>query len=434
MDIRPRPTALADSIHKGRYTEVTAATYCPGLYSGTMAAAYIAMPHAATVGQQVVVKVWKDPIDKDSFHTEVTALAKLGAMAPSLFIKAYLAEVWLAAGDGSPHGSSQGSPLSVQFALTMERAYASAFALKPLVADDRRDAFTRRCMTGISQALVAVNAAGYIYGDLKPDNILLVADSYDGLSTVEALARYLAGDAEMRCVLADFDTSQVLGRADNRYIGTKYYRAPELIMHLPFGPPADVWSFAVVAYELLTGARLFGEHDLISDESSGGLDESGSGLARSHSGSSGASSSPREVSSSADDTTDILKQAHQLWELERVLGPTPAGCLVRKNLFETPSCATCGTYSGGRLTLTAPSMCVVREADAPDPYLGRGDPILEDTPGIDPLEGQSRGAEDGINWPAPIDAWWADVFAGCLRYEPKKRESLGAISATMGGG
>jgi dual specificity tyrosine-phosphorylation-regulated kinase 2/3/4 len=46
------------------------------------------------------------------------------------------------------------------------------------------------------------------------------------------------------------------------YIQSRFYRAPEIILGLPYGTPIDMWSFACILAELYTGYPLFpGENE-----------------------------------------------------------------------------------------------------------------------------------------------------------------------------
>eukprot|EP00479_Gromia_sphaerica_P010644 TRINITY_DN495_c0_g1_i2.p3 TRINITY_DN495_c0_g1~~TRINITY_DN495_c0_g1_i2.p3 ORF type:complete len:81 (-),score=16.11 TRINITY_DN495_c0_g1_i2:134-376(-) len=41
------------------------------------------------------------------------------------------------------------------------------------------------------------------------------------------------------------------------YVCSRYYRAPEIMLGCPYGPPADVWSIGCVLAELFTGKILY---------------------------------------------------------------------------------------------------------------------------------------------------------------------------------
>jgi serine/threonine protein kinase len=97
-----------------------------------------------------------------------------------------------------------------------------------------------------------------LHRDLKPPNIL--------------------HDAKGRCKLCDFGTAiELLPGAPlpTKWVGSQLYVAPEVDREEPYGLPADVFSFGVLAYELYhvleTGNDFYGEGMDLFDE--GGLME-----------------------------------------------------------------------------------------------------------------------------------------------------------------
>jgi serine/threonine-protein kinase len=122
-----------------------------------------------------------------------------------------------------------------------------------------------RCLDVLAQAaegLAALHAAGIVHRDLKPSNVL-----------VEELA-----GGGVRARIADFgisrfdenvDLTDEAGARDDDLppasltrtgvvVGTPMYIAPELARGSRDAlPSSDLWSFGVLAYELLTGSRPF---------------------------------------------------------------------------------------------------------------------------------------------------------------------------------
>jgi serine/threonine protein kinase len=97
----------------------------------------------------------------------------------------------------------------------------------------------RRWLAEIASALQHLHSLGYVHRDLKPANILIREDDRSALLTDFGAAR---GDAEGLTRTGEL-------------IGTPLYMAPEQFdssLGAP-GPQTDLWAFAVVAYELLTG-------------------------------------------------------------------------------------------------------------------------------------------------------------------------------------
>jgi dual specificity tyrosine-phosphorylation-regulated kinase 2/3/4 len=88
-------------------------------------------------------------------------------------------------------------------------------------------------------ALAHVHRSGAIHCDLKPENILLEPGS------------------TTRVKLIDFGSGCFVGHAKFEYIQSRFYRAPEVLVGLPYGPPMDVWSAGLVVAEIIAGKPLF---------------------------------------------------------------------------------------------------------------------------------------------------------------------------------
>jgi eukaryotic-like serine/threonine-protein kinase len=119
------------------------------------------------------------------------------------------------------------------------------------VADRLRDGariphdVTLRWLEEAGAALDAAHAQGIVHRDVKPANLLL--DDQDRLAVGDF------GIARMATDVALTSTGQVLG--------TAAYLSPEQALGEPATPASDLYSLAVVAYELLAGQRPFrGEH------------------------------------------------------------------------------------------------------------------------------------------------------------------------------
>jgi serine/threonine protein kinase len=90
-----------------------------------------------------------------------------------------------------------------------------------------------------AEALAALHRAGFVHGDVKPDNVRVVADGTVVLIDLGFAHRPGENDALLR-------EGYVLGTAD--------YLAPELCRTEPHGDTAsDLFSLGVTVFELLTG-------------------------------------------------------------------------------------------------------------------------------------------------------------------------------------
>jgi len=84
-----------------------------------------------------------------------------------------------------------------------------------------------------------------IHCDLKPENILLNDISKAAIT------------------LIDFGSSCFEHEKIFTYIQSRFYRAPEIILGIPYGISIDMWSFGCILVELYTGYPLFpGENEL----------------------------------------------------------------------------------------------------------------------------------------------------------------------------
>lgn len=101
-----------------------------------------------------------------------------------------------------------------------------------------------RVLSQASSALAAAHRSGIVHRDVKPGNLFLVPDGDD-----------------FRVKALDFGLARPLGPAagltrTGMVVGTPAYMAPEQVRGEPATPRTDLYSLAVVGWELLTGSRL----------------------------------------------------------------------------------------------------------------------------------------------------------------------------------
>jgi serine/threonine-protein kinase len=100
--------------------------------------------------------------------------------------------------------------------------------------------FVGNILIDMALALEHMHEQGFIHLDFKPENILVTR----------------AGDIR----LVDFDLAQPLPKVPKRMAsnaGTPAYMAPEQLRQEPLDQRADIFSFGVTAYELLTFRKPF---------------------------------------------------------------------------------------------------------------------------------------------------------------------------------
>ncbi|HEY3819166.1 MAG TPA: serine/threonine-protein kinase [Polyangiaceae bacterium] len=125
----------------------------------------------------------------------------------------------------------------------------------------------------IARGLEAIHARGIVHRDLKPANVLLAGPDGDTASVVKIADFGIANVAPEKSPsrpppALDEDAATVVDRkmapaldptitATGDLLGTPHYMAPEIV---PLGvkaaqPPADVFAFGVIAFEMLAGRR-----------------------------------------------------------------------------------------------------------------------------------------------------------------------------------
>lgn len=89
-------------------------------------------------------------------------------------------------------------------------------------------------------ALRALRRVKIIHADLKPDNMLMSLD-------------------KTRIQLIDFGASMHVSEymANTAYVQPRYYRAPEVMLGVPYDTQVDVWSLGTTLFELATSKILF---------------------------------------------------------------------------------------------------------------------------------------------------------------------------------
>jgi serine/threonine protein kinase len=103
---------------------------------------------------------------------------------------------------------------------------------------------------------------GVIHTDLKPENVMASRPLFPYKRFVgDVTSRIFNCLEDDPCTidfkLGDIGNSCFLGFPLNDLIQTRQYRAPEVLLGLPYGTSADMWSLACMAFELATRHYLF---------------------------------------------------------------------------------------------------------------------------------------------------------------------------------
>lgn len=91
----------------------------------------------------------------------------------------------------------------------------------------------------VLNGLAHMHARGYFHRDLKPENLLVSGKIMK---------------------IADFGLAREINSSPpySEYVGTRWYRAPEILLAAPiYGPAVDIWAMGAIMAELLTQCPLF---------------------------------------------------------------------------------------------------------------------------------------------------------------------------------
>ncbi|MEV6778341.1 serine/threonine-protein kinase [Streptomyces syringium] len=148
---------------------------------------------------------------------------------------------------GSLVHSDPGHPfLDGAIVLVMERA---ARSLRDLLATDVAEAEGARLLTGICEGLAHLHRSGWVHGDLKPDNVLIMADGSVKLSDFGLVT-------ELTGTRGTHGYGPPMGTFD--YLPPERWKAPLGEHGVHVRPSVDIWALGIVIHEMFTsGASPF---------------------------------------------------------------------------------------------------------------------------------------------------------------------------------
>ncbi len=100
----------------------------------------------------------------------------------------------------------------------------------------------RSILFQLATALCRLRSMEIVHADLKPDNVMVVDSQQQPL----------------KVKLIDFGLARPVSAVQPGVcVQTTWYRAPEVMLHMPFNEAIDMWSLGLVAAELATGYPLY---------------------------------------------------------------------------------------------------------------------------------------------------------------------------------
>jgi dual-specificity kinase len=91
-----------------------------------------------------------------------------------------------------------------------------------------------------------------VHTDLKPENILLLDSGYDKEPVAPGSKHTTRVPHSSAIRLIDFGSATWETQYHSSVVSTRHYRAPEVILGMPWSYPCDSWSVGCILIELLT--------------------------------------------------------------------------------------------------------------------------------------------------------------------------------------
>ena len=108
------------------------------------------------------------------------------------------------------------------------------------------------------EAIQFLHSMSLVHTDLKPENVLLVSREFTTQQVGNKKVRIPKSTAikliDFGCATYDDDEHK------SDVIATRQYRAPEVILGLPWSYPSDIWSVGCIVAELYCGDQYFETH------------------------------------------------------------------------------------------------------------------------------------------------------------------------------
>jgi len=212
-----------------------------------------------TLGREVALKVLpeefaRDPERMARFEREAKVLASLNH--PNI-ATLYGLETEISSGADSDADSDAGETTFLAMELVEGEDLSERIKRGPIPVEEAIPIALQ-----IAEALEAAHEQGIVHRDLKPANIKLTEDGVVKVLDFGLAKEWVAAGVDSSASMSPTLTQHAT--AAGVILGTAAYMSPEQARGKSVDRRADIWSFGVVLWEMLTGYRLF-EGETVSD-------------------------------------------------------------------------------------------------------------------------------------------------------------------------
>ncbi len=234
------PSQDADEIHK----QLTELPFPPELREGMIIDGYriVRELHASNRSQLYLA------LDTETGLQVALKTPSVNFEDDPSYIERFTMEEWVGRRLNNPHVLKVYEPTRRRRFLYHIAEYLPGQTLRQWMLDNPQPDLeaVRAIIEQVANGLQAFHRLEMLHQDLKPENI--VVDKQGTWTIIDFGSVKVAGIAEIESPVT---------RAE--LLGTKNYTAPEYITHKPIGNAADIYSLAVISYEMLTGHLPYGE-------------------------------------------------------------------------------------------------------------------------------------------------------------------------------
>lgn len=181
-------------------------------------------------------------VDRESGERVVIKTPSVDQRDSPAYLERFLLEEWIARRINSPHVLKPCSQTRKRNYIYVVTEYIDGQTLAQWMIDNPRPdlASVRKLLEQIARGLQAFHRLEMVYQDLKPDNIMI--DASGTVKIIDFGATRVAGIEEIATPIEQINL-----------LGAAQYAAPEYFLGELGSPRSDLFSLAVIAYQMLSG-------------------------------------------------------------------------------------------------------------------------------------------------------------------------------------
>jgi serine/threonine protein phosphatase PrpC len=182
--------------------------------------------------------------DNDTKQTVVIKTPSTELRTDTQYLERFMLEEWIAKRINNPHVAKAIIPQRKRNYLYLVTEYIDGISLNQWMIDNPKPKLeqVRKIIEQTAKGLQAFHRQEMIHQDLRPANIMI--DTNDTVKIIDFGSTFIAG-------VTDVNTEEIMR-------GTIRYSAPEYFLGQLGSQPSDIYSLAVITYQMLTGKFPYG--------------------------------------------------------------------------------------------------------------------------------------------------------------------------------